>query len=101
MPLDKTDFQSLFDAWSNEVFEIYQLFMQKHKSYGPDNISATGIQGVIIRSWDKINRLRRLIVTGIDDPLTDESVEDTLMDLANYAIIGLLLLHNVWPEFEE
>ncbi|MBC8485729.1 MAG: DUF1599 domain-containing protein [Bacteroidetes bacterium] len=101
MPLNKEDLNGLFRAWHDEVRNIYTLFSVKHKSYGPDNISGTGIQGVVIRSWDKINRLRRLVVTGIDDPLVDESVEDTLMDLANYAIIGLLLLHNIWPEFEE
>ncbi len=101
MPLAKTDFNTLYEAWYNEVTDIFELFTKKHESYGPDNISGTGIQGIIVRSWDKINRLRRLIVTGIDDPLVDESVENTLMDLANYAIIGLLLLHNIWPEIEE
>jgi len=101
MSLDKEDYEGLFAHWYNEVERIGELFQNKHRSYGPDNISGTGLRGVVIRSWDEINRLRHLVVTGIDDPLADESVEDTLRDLANYAIIGLLLLHNIWPEFEE
>ena len=101
MSLKKTDFEGLFEAWYDEANDIFDLFTRKHQSYGPDNISGTGFQGVITRLWDKINRLRRLTLTGIDNPLVDESVEDTLMDLANYAIIGLLLLHNIWPEFEK
>jgi len=101
MRLDKDDFFGLFDAWKDEVDKLLILFQKKHESYGPDNISATGINGIIIRMWDKINRLRRRIIENNPETLTDEQLVDSLADIANYAIIGLLLLHNIWPEFDE
>lgn len=100
MRLDKEDFAGLFKAWRDEVNQIELLFQAKHKSYGPDNISATELKGIVVRLWDKINRLRRCVLENNEEVLSDETLEDTLQDVADYAIIGLLLLHEIWPEFE-
>ena len=99
MPLNQEDFEGLFTAWRKESDAIFKLFQQKHGSYGPDNISATGKIGVAVRLWDKVNRLRRGIVLGEIEHLDDETLEDTFQDVVNYGIIGLLLLHGVWPKF--
>lgn len=44
--------------------------------------------GVMVRAGDKMHRIKSLIVNG---SLKNESVEDSLMDLAAYAIIALTL----------
>jgi hypothetical protein len=43
--------------------------------------------------YDKLARLAHL---GDNDTPNYESVEDTLIDLANYAIIGLLVQRGQW-----
>lgn len=65
----------------------------KQKDYGSANISAFGEYGVLVRVWDKVARLRNLI--GNRSP-KNESLEDSWLDLANYAIIGLLCRQNKW-----
>jgi hypothetical protein len=81
------------------VERLWPLFKSKHKSYGPHNISMFGIQGVIIRLWDKMQRLARFAKSAwSESPVTDETIEDTLCDVAIYAMIGLLLRDNKWPK---
>jgi hypothetical protein len=47
-----------------------------------------------VRMYDKLARLNNLLDTG--DTPKYESLEDTLLDLANYAIIGLLVQRGQW-----
>jgi hypothetical protein len=42
-----------------------------------------------IRLEDKLNRLKSLTRSG-DQQVNDESIDDTLMDLANYAIMTIV-----------
>jgi hypothetical protein len=52
-----------------------------------------GFDGVIVRMNDKFARLRNgLAAHG------DETVADTLYDLANYALIGLMVYEGSWPK---
>lgn len=48
-----------------------------------------GIISAVTRITDKVNRLQSLC---IKDTLVDESIKDTLMDLANYSIMTLIEL---------
>ncbi len=82
-----------------EILKELQIIMvRKHQDYGPYNIAhAPGgaINGLIIRMHDKLERLQNLYYNKNDTP-NYESVEDTLKDLANYAIIGLLVQRGQW-----
>jgi len=49
-----------------------------------------------VRLSDKAARLRYAWLDGKGTGATDESVEDTLIDAANYAVIGLLLGRGWW-----
>jgi len=69
--------------------DISDLIASKQNDYGKDNILGFGEQGIVVRLWDKIHRFKNL-VWGNSRP-KNESVEDTLNDIAGYAIIGLLL----------
>lgn len=78
-------------------FELEQLLLSKHKDYGPKNISESPggpLNGLRVRMHDKLARLNNLVDSGADPQ--HESLEDTFKDMANYAIIGLLVLRNQW-----
>ena len=82
-----------------EILKELQIIMvRKHQDYGPYNIAhAPGgaMNGLIIRMHDKLERLQNLYYNKSDTP-NYESIEDTLIDLANYAIIGLLVQRGQW-----
>jgi len=52
------------------------------------------MNGLRVRMYDKLARLNNLVDKG--DTPNYESIEDTLLDLANYAIIGLLVQRGQW-----
>ena len=77
--------------------ELFVILTKKHEDYGPMNIAgAPGgpMNGLRVRMYDKMARLNNLVDSG--DTPNYESIEDTLIDLANYAIIGLLVQRNQW-----
>lgn len=77
--------------------ELMSILLKKHKDYGPKNIAdAPGgaINGLRVRIHDKIARINNLIDQGKIPEY--ESLEDSFKDLANYAIIGLLVLRGKW-----
>jgi hypothetical protein len=79
------------------VNQLLQTLYDKHKDYGPMNIAGApggAMNGLRVRMYDKLARLNNLIDTG--DTPKYESLEDTLLDLANYAIIGLLVQRGQW-----
>ena len=79
------------------VYELLEILYKKHEDYGPMNIAgAPGgpMNGLRVRMYDKLARLNNLVDTG--DTPNYESIEDTLIDLANYAIIGLLVQRGQW-----
>jgi hypothetical protein len=78
--------------------ELKALLIKKHLDYGPKNISQSPggpINGLRVRMHDKIARINNLVDKGIYNPQY-ESLEDSFKDLANYAIIGLLVLRQQW-----
>ncbi len=79
------------------TLQLLTILYKKHEDYGPMNIAgAPGgpMNGLRVRMYDKLARLNNLVDTG--DTPNYESIEDTLIDLANYAIIGLLVQRNQW-----
>jgi len=80
------------------IDNLRSVLFKKHEDYGPMNIAgAPGgpMNGLRVRMYDKLARLNNLIDSGRDTP-NYESIEDTLIDLANYAIIGLLVQKGQW-----
>jgi hypothetical protein len=77
--------------------ELEELLLSKHRDYGPKNIAdAPGgaLNGLRVRMHDKLARINNL-VDGDSSP-EHESLEDSFKDMANYAIIGLLVLRGKW-----
>ena len=79
--------------------EIGNLLIDKQVDYGPNNINnAHGgpINGLLVRIGDKFERLKNLFSTGKKP--NHESIEDSFKDLANYAIIALMVERGTWPK---
>lgn len=70
--------------------EAFDIFKKKNSDYG-DAFADYGSVGVIVRMGDKIRRMSNITSTSIT-LVEDERLRDTLMDLANYAVMGLMLL---------
>lgn len=72
--------------------EINELYSKKNHDYGDSfaqSFREEGMAMVRIRLGDKFNRLKAL-TRGGEQKVADESIRDTLIDLANYAIMTVL-----------
>jgi len=67
-----------------------QLFSKKNQDYG-DAFAKYGLIGVLMRIEDKIQRGLSITNNGIN-LVADEGMRDTLLDLHNYAAMGIMLL---------
>lgn len=67
-----------------------ELFAKKNQDYG-DAFAKFGIIGVLMRIEDKIQRSLSITKNGVN-LVNDENIRDTLLDLHNYAAMGLMLL---------
>lgn len=96
-----------FEAEFQKIYsQAFSLLVLKQRRYGNSNIEQLGLHGVISRiSFDKVSRalkfLNGRVVNGkVElDPMdsgADESLEDTLLDIANYALIAVALKRGVW-----
>jgi hypothetical protein len=74
----------------------YALWKNRQKKYGPQNIAFTGAQGCFVRSLDKLSRLRGVYLENRPD-MPDESIEDSWLDLLNYALMGYMCHKKEWP----
>ena len=72
--------------------ELNVLYAKKNHDYGDSFHKSYVEEGMAmsrIRLGDKFNRFKSLTLTG-NQLINDESVRDTLIDLANYAILTLI-----------
>lgn len=70
------------------------LMLKKRADYGIQNILVFGELGVLVRSWDKLSRLKNLM--GRQGQVPDESIQDTWVDLFNYALIAIMLIEGTY-----
>jgi hypothetical protein len=70
---------------------MLKTFHDKNVDYG-NSFEEDGIVGTVIRIGDKLKRLKTISEKGHVVRITDEKLLDTLMDLANYAAMGVMLL---------
>lgn len=77
--------------------ELNELYRRKNNDYG-DSFHKTfieeGMAMVRIRLSDKLNRLKYLTKKKRHQEVSDESIRDTLMDLANYTIMSIMEIDN-------
>jgi len=110
------------DALMNNFDDAYNLWCRKQSDYGDGNIrlgltledssspstranSLLAQLGIVIRMNDKIQRMinlhKKMLFnaqqgTTIDSPNVKESIEDTCIDIMNYANMLMVLRANKW-----
>ena len=83
------------DLYDHYMAEAKALMLKKNHDYG-DSFSKTfdalGIISAVTRISDKYNRLCSLAMANGQHEVKDESIEDTLLDMANYCIMTYMEL---------
>ena len=99
-------YPSTYEEFTKINDQMLELFCDKQADYGPTNIGMgnavvdtdedvkRSLLGLSVRMNDKVQRL--LNITLNDRKPNNESVEDTLMDLANYSVMALIVMRKVW-----
>lgn len=70
---------------------LHNLYIAKNTDYGNsvhDTYMKYGLVSYLVRIEDKLNRARTL--SQKERMVNDEKLEDTLLDLANYAILAVI-----------
>jgi hypothetical protein len=73
---------------------LNETYIQKNKAYGnsfTDTFEKLGLISAVTRITDKYNRLVNLAINSNVDT-GDESIKDTLLDMANYCIMTYMEL---------
>ena len=80
---------------------LNNLYIEKNHDYGDsvhDTFLKYGLTSFLVRMEDKLNRARTL--SQKEALVNDEKITDTLLDLANYAIISVIELDKLCEESE-
>ncbi len=75
---------------------LHNLYITKNNDYGNsvhDTYEKYGLTSFLVRLEDKLNRAHSLHLKK-EQLVNDEKLEDTLLDLANYAILAVIELKN-------
>ena len=70
---------------------LHNLYITKNADYGDsvhDTYTKYGLTSFLVRLEDKLNRARTL--SKKDGLVADEKLKDTLLDMANYAILAVI-----------
>ena len=90
------EYESVFnksEEFKSITSQILNTYIKKNHDYGNSfdkSMDEFGIASAIIRMNDKLERLKTL--SKKESMVKDESVQDTLLDLANYAIMTVMYL---------
>lgn len=74
-----------------------RLYEIKNKNYGnsfSEQFKEYGLTSVCIRLEDKLRRLKSLNKQGKEANSDDESIRDTLIDIANYSVMAIMEIDN-------
>lgn len=88
------------EMYLNQVINACTIFEDKYLDYTPQSLvmkgesnwSKLGLKGIFARAHDKMNRLQTLVWEEQESQVYGETVEDTLTDLLNYCVMGLICI---------
>ena len=82
---------AVFNQITKQMEETYKA---KNHDYGnsfSDSITDFGLIAAAVRMNDKMNRIKSFVKMPEEEmKVKDESIQDTLLDLANYAVMTLV-----------
>ena len=79
----------------------FAIWKQRQLKYGSANIARRGPAGIMVRLDDKLARLDRVFFGQASGEQADETVADTCMDVANYALMALVCHEGLWPGWQK
>lgn len=94
-PVLSDNVQSFMDITTN----MAKTYAAKNHDYGnsfEQSLDEFGLVASVVRLGDKMNRIKSLIKK--EAQVKDESIKDTLLDLATYSIMTLMWLNKVNKE---
>ena len=85
----------------------YELFLHKQHDYRPGNISVgtqlqteeeihLSLTGLWFRMNDKIQRLKNMLLSGRENAVEGEPLEDAYLDVSNYGIMATIVKNGKW-----
>ena len=89
--MTETDYSNKVRHHASICEELNEIYARKNHDYGDSfgkGYAEYGMVMAVIRLEDKLNRLKSLIKA--ESLVKDESINDTLIDLANYAIMTVI-----------
>lgn len=88
-----------YERHSEITKQLNEIYIAKNTDYGDafgDTFKKLGIISAVTRIADKTNRLMSLSAkTEAERNVKDETIKDTLMDLANYALMTLIEMEEI------
>lgn len=92
--------------FTDTLLDLYSVHLTKHQDYDPSGLLFENIRqskefgvpgwiGAMVRLNDKIKRIQSFIK---HCSLQNEGVKDSLLDIANYAIIALILYEETYHD---
>lgn len=88
----------LDEAFQKTCDELLTMFLKKHKDYGKGNVLDMGELGIAFRISEKFNRVKHLLMKGKKPE--NESLYETWIDIAVYAVIGALFRKGYFQKLE-
>lgn len=70
--------------------KLTEIYKAKNNDYGDSfgkSVREYGFTAALVRMEDKFNRLKTLLRPNANQQVKNESIHDTLLDLANYALM--------------
>lgn len=95
---DKKEYDREVRRFKELTTKMYETFKKKRNDYGPSSrvtFEMFGPDSMTVRMFDKLIRYSNLTSGDVKQLVKDESVKDTLLDLANYALITILELEHI------
>lgn len=82
------------EKFRNITNEMAKTYAAKNHDYGnsfEQSLDEFGLVASVVRLGDKMNRIKSLIKK--EAKVKDESIKDTLLDLASYSVMALMWLN--------
>lgn len=94
------DPQTLDQAYGLVLDDLMKMFLKKHKDYGKSNILSVGELGIAMRVTEKVERIKNLLMKNAGVAPANESLEETWVDIAVYAILAVLHMRGQFQKLE-
>ena len=99
-------YPKMMNEFEDITHDMVELFSRKQADYGPKNIGMgeivvdtdnkvkRSLLALSVRINDKVQRLLNLTMNNREP--NNESLEDTFIDIANYAVMSIIVQRKLW-----